>query len=162
VGLPLLEQFSFVTVDAPAEEVRLGFKRAYQPPSNAVGVPFTVVDGRMWLVLRIAGAEVRAFFDSGCGSGLRLPESVVKKLPQTVFNSQPLRKRKAMGVGGVEIEQVGQLHGAQLGNVRIEPLEFDTSPGTNESLIGWAPFKKNRITIDFAQRKIWIEPQQGG
>lgn len=162
VGLPLLEQFSFVTVDAPAEEVRLGFKRAYHPPSNAVGVPFTVAAGRMWLVLRIAGKEVRAFFDSGCGSGLRLPGSVVKKLPATAFKSEPLRKRKAMGVGGVEVEQVGQLSEAQLGQVRIEPLEFDTSPGTTEALIGWAPFKNNRITIDFTQRTLWVEPRQGG
>ena len=162
VGLPLLEQFSFVTVDAPAKEVRLGFKRTYQPPANAVGVPFTIAAGRMWLVLKIAGTEVRAFFDSGCGSGLRLPGSVVKKLPDTAIKTGPLRKRKAMGVGGVEIEQVGQLSGAQLGQVRIEPLEFDTSPGSTETLIGWAPFKKNRITIDFTQRKIWVEPQQGG
>jgi hypothetical protein len=116
----------------------------------------------MWLVLKIAGTEVRAFFDSGCGSGLRLPGSVVKKLPDTAIKTGPLRKRKAMGVGGVEIEQVGQLSGAQLGQVRIEPLEFDTSPGSTETLIGWAPFKKNRITIDFTQRKIWVEPQQGG
>lgn len=161
LGLPLLEQFSFVTLDAPAEEVRLGFKRPYQPPATAVGVPFTVSDGRMWLVLKIAGTEVRAFFDSGCGSGLRLPEAVVRKLPKTALKSELLRKRKAMGVGGVETEQVGQLNGAYLGQVRIEPLEFDTSPGTTEALLGWAPFKKNRITIDFERRKIWVEPHAG-
>jgi hypothetical protein len=161
LGLPLLEQFSFVALDAPAEEIRLGYKRANHPPANAVGIPFTISDGRMWLVLRIAGTEVRAFFDSGCGSGLRLPEAVVKKLPKAALKSQLLRKRKAMGVGGVETEQVGQLHGAYLGQVRIEPLEFDTSPGTTEALLGWAPFKKNRITIDFIRRKIWVEPQTG-
>jgi hypothetical protein len=159
LGLPLLEQFSFVTVDAPAEEVRLGFKRAYQPAARAVGVPFTVSEGRMWLMLKIAGKEVRAFFDSGCGSSLRLPQSVVKTLPPAALKSQFLHKRKAMGVGGVEVEQVGHLYGAHLGQVRIEPLEFDTSPGTTEALLGWAPFKKNRITIDFTRHKIWVEPQ---
>jgi hypothetical protein len=161
LGLPLLEQFSFVTLDAPAEEVRLGFKRAYQPAASAVGIPFTISDGRMWLVLKIAATQVRAFFDSGCGSGLRLPEAVLKKLPKSALKSQLLSKRKAMGVGGVETEQVGQLLGASLGQVRIEPLEFDTSPGTTEALLGWAPFKKNRITIDFTRHKIWVEPHAG-
>jgi hypothetical protein len=56
---------------------------------------------------------------------------------------------------------VGHLYGAYLGQVRIEPLEFDTSPGTTEALLGWAPFKRNRITIDFIRRKIWVEPQGG-
>ena len=162
VGLPLLEQFSFVTLDGPAEEVGLGFKRAYQPPPHAVGVPFTISEGRMWLVLNIAGKEVRAFFDSGCGSGLRLPAAVVQALPAAALKSQHLRKRRAMGVGGVEIEQVGLLYGAQLGQVRIEPLEFDTSPGSTEALLGWAPFKKNRITIDFTRRRVWVEPGKGG
>jgi len=162
LGLPLLEQFSFVTIDAPAEEIRLGFKRAYQPPTRAVAVPFTISDGRMWVVLNIAGKEVRAFFDSGCGSGLRLPAVLVKGLPAAALKSQQLRKRRAMGVGGVEIEQVGLLYGAQLGQDRIEPLEFDTSPGSTEALLGWAPFKKNRITIDFTRHKLWIEPQGGG
>lgn len=162
LGLPLLEQFSFVTIDGPAEAVSLGFKRAYQPAPRAVGVPFTISGGRMWLLLNIAGREVRAFFDSGCASGLRLPPAVVKGLPAAALKSQHLRKRRAMGVGGVEIEQVGLLYGAQLGQVRIEPLEFDTSPGSTEALLGWAPFKKNRITLDFTRRKLWIEPQGGG
>jgi hypothetical protein len=162
LGLPLLEQFSFVTIDGPAEEVRLGFKRPYQPLPQAVAIPFTISEGRMWLLLQIAGKEVRAFFDSGCGSGLRLPPAAVKGLPAGALKSGHLRKRRAMGVGGVEIEQVGQLYGAQLGQVRIEPLEFDTSPGSTEALLGWAPFKKNKITIDFTRHKIWIEPRSGG
>ena len=162
VGLPLLEQFSFVTIDGPAEEVRLGYKRPYQPAPRAVGVPFTISEGRMWLVLNISGKQVRAFFDSGCGSGLRLPAAVVKGLPAAALKSQQLRKRRAMGVGGVEIEQVGLLYGAQLGQVRIEPLEFDTSPGSTEALLGWAPFKKNRITLDFTRRTLWVEPRTGG
>jgi hypothetical protein len=159
LGLPLLEQFSYVVVDGPQKEVRLGFKRAYQPPPQAVAIPFSIAEGRMWLTLHIAGKEVRAFFDTGCGSSLRLPGAVVKGLPETALKSQNLHKRKAMGVGGVEIEQVGQLRGAQVGMVRIEPLEFDTSSASTEALLGWGPFKENRITIDFPRRKIWVEPK---
>lgn len=161
LGLPLLEQFSFITIDGPGEEVRLGFRRPFQPPLQAFPIPFNISEGRMWLTLNIAGKAVRAFFDTGCGSGLRLPGTVVKGLPAAALQSANLRKRRAMGVGGIEIEQVGALHGAQLGKVRIEPLEFDTIPGSTETLLGWGPFKKNRITIDFTRRQIWIEPKTG-
>ena len=157
LGLPLLEQFSSVTIDAPREEVIFSYKRAYQPPTGASSFPFTIEEGRMWVSLQVGGQSVRAFLDTGCGSGLRLPEKTLKQLPEGALKSPFLRKRKAMGVGGVEQERVGILREAILGNLRLTPLEFDTSAGGSDTLLGWLPFRKNRITIDFDRRKVWVE-----
>ena len=160
LGLPLLGQFSFLSIDAPRQKVSLAYKRPFTPPHGAVYFPFSITDGRIWVVVKIEDKEVRAFFDSGCGSSLRIPPDILKTIPKSAFVSENLQKRRAMGVGGIEIERVGKFKRAQVGNVRFEPLEFDTSPGSNEALIGWGPFSKHRITIDFVEHKIWVEPTQ--
>lgn len=157
LGLPLLEQFSSVTIDAPGEEVIFSYKRSFPPPPRAASFPFTIEDGRMWVKLQVDGHFVRAFLDTGCGSGLRLPEKTLQQLPERALKSPYLRTRKAMGVGGVEKEQVGILKEAILGNLRLTPLEFDTSAGGSDTLLGWLPFRKNRITLDFERRKVWVE-----
>jgi hypothetical protein len=157
LGLPLLEQFSSITIDAPREEITFAYKRPCQPPRQASSFPFTIEEGRMWVNLQIDGQSVRAFLDTGCGSGLRLPEKTLKQLPESALISPFLKKRKAMGVGGVEHERVGILREAILGNLRLTPLEFDTSTGGSHTLLGWLPFSKNRITIDFERRKVWVE-----
>ena len=157
LGLPLLEQFSSVTIDVPRGEIIFAYKRPYQPSQRASSFPFTIEDGRMWVSLQIDDQSVRAFFDTGCGSGLRLPEKTLKQLPEGALKSPFLRKRKAMGVGGVEQERVGILREAILGNLRLTPLEFDTSSGGSDTLLGWLPFRKNKITIDFDRRKVWVE-----
>lgn len=157
LGLPLLQQFSSVTIDAPKKEVTFAYKRPFQPPANAASFPFTIVDGRMWVTLKVGAQTVRAFFDTGCGSGLRIPQLILDTIPQTWVTTPHLLKRKAMGVGGIEVEHVGLLKEARLGSLRISPLEFDTSAGSNDALLGWGPFRRHRITLDFEQKKVWVE-----
>ncbi|RFC45295.1 MAG: Aspartyl protease [Verrucomicrobia bacterium] len=158
LGLPLLEQFSSLTVDGPRNEVLLAYKRSFQPPSGAASFPFTIQEGRMWIKIKIGSQTVRAFFDTGCGSGLRLSTAALDAIPKSAFSSPHLRKRRAMGVGGIEHEKVGVLREAELGTLRMVPLEFDTSPSSNDILLGWLPFKQTRMTIDFEKKKVWVEP----
>jgi len=158
LGLPLLEQFSSVTVDGPRKEVVLAYKRSFQPPARAASFPFTIEDGRMWIKIKIGDQTIRAFFDTGCGSGLRLSAAALAAIPQSSLATPRLRKRRAMGVGGIEHEQVGVLREAELGSLRMVPLEFDTSVSSNEMLLGWLPFKQTRMTIDFEKKKVWVEP----
>lgn len=157
LGLPLLEQFSSVTVDAPRNQILFAYKRPFVPPANAASFPFTIEDGRMWITLSIGNQSVRAFFDTGCGSGLRLTSEILASLPKSVFASTYLKKRRAMGVGGVEMERVGVFKEATLDTLRMRPLEFDTSPGSRDVLLGWLPFSQNRMTIDFEKKRIWVE-----
>ncbi len=158
LGLPLMEQFSSVTIDVPQKQVLLAYKRSFRPPPGAASFPFTIEDGRMWIMVRIGAQNVRAFFDTGCGSGLRLTSKALEALPKGAIASPRLRSRRAMGVGGVETERVGVLKEGILGSLRMAPLEFDTSPGSNDVLLGWLPFKESRMTIDFEKRKVWVEP----
>jgi hypothetical protein len=158
LGLPLLQQFSSVTIDAPKEEILFAYHRPFQPPPRAASFPFTIAEGRMWVSLKIGAQTVRAFFDTGCGSGLRIPQLVLDTIPQTSVSTPRLIKRKAMGVGGIEVEHVGLLKEAYLGNVRLTPLEFDTSSGSREALLGWGPFRRHRITLDFEKSRVWVEP----
>lgn len=158
LGLPLLEQFSSLTVDGPRNEVVLAYKRSFQSPTGAASFPFTIEEGRMWVKIKVGSQTVRAFFDTGCGSGLRLSAAALDAIPKTAFTSPRLRKRRAMGVGGIEHEQVGVLREAELGTLRMVPLEFDTSPGSSDMLLGWLPFKQTRMTIDFEKKKVWVEP----
>lgn len=158
LGLPLLEQFSSLTIDGPGNEVILAYKRPFTPPRTSASFPFSIQDGRLWVKIKVGSQTIRAFLDTGCGSGLRLSSSALEALPETALTSTRLRKRKAMGVGGVEQEHVGLLKEAEIGSVRMIPLEFDTSAGSRDILLGWLPFKQSRITIDFERKKVWVEP----
>lgn len=160
LGLPLLEQFSSVTIDAPRNEVIFAYKRSFTPPEKAASFPFTIKDGRMWVKIKIGTQELTAFLDTGCGSGLRLSKAAMDALPKSALTSSRLRKRRAMGVGGVEQEYVGVLREATLGSVRITPLEFDIGTGSPDMLLGWLPFKQSRITIDFERKKVWVESSE--
>jgi len=162
LGLPLLEQFSSLTIDGPSNEVVLAYKRSFNPPKNAASFPFSIHDGRLWLNIKIGKQTIKAFFDTGCGSGLRLSRAVLEAIPENALTSTRFRKRKAMGVGGVEQEHVGILKEAEMGSVRMTPLEFDTSAASREILLGWLPFKQSRITIDFEKKKVWVEPSRQG
>jgi hypothetical protein len=90
--------------------------------------------------LWIGSKKIPAFFDSGCGTSLRIPKAILDSIPKAQILTTSLKQRKAMGVGGVEIEDVGVLREARLGNLKISPLEYDTTLSTTETLIGWGPF----------------------
>jgi hypothetical protein len=152
-----LERFSYVSFDGLNETVRLGYKRAYAPKTSALCIPFTRRDGRLWMDLWIGSMKIQAFFDSGCGTSLRIPKETLDSIPKNLVLSQSIKQRKAMGVGGVEVEDVGVLREAKIGNLKISPLEFDTTSSTTETLLGWGPFKNSRLTIDFVKNKIWFE-----
>ncbi len=158
LGLPFLELFSFMTLDAPAKKAELGYKVSFIPPKGAVSFPFQTHGGRLWVKVTIAGQKIPAFFDTGCGSTLRLPSTVLEKLPASAWASTHRSTRAAMGVGGVEMEEIGTLHEARIGGVRLTPVEYDTSPTTRDAMLGWGPFRKNRITIDFQRKCVWVEP----
>jgi hypothetical protein len=157
LGLPILERFSYVSFDGANETVRLGYKRAYTPKASALCIPFTRRDGRLWMDLWIGSMKIQAFFDSGCGTSLRIPKEILDSIPKNFVLSHGSKQRKAMGVGGVEVEDVGVLKEAKIGNLKISPLEFDTTSSTTETLLGWGPFKNSRLTIDFVKNKIWFE-----
>jgi hypothetical protein len=158
LGLPLLEQFSYVAIDATRGEVTLAYKRPFKPTGKTAGFPFTIESGRMWVKIKTADQTVKAFFDTGCGSGLRISRTTLDALPKSALQSTRLRKRQAMGVGGVEQEHVGVLKEAMLGSVRMIPLEFDISSGSEAILLGWLPFNQSRITLDFEKKMVWVEP----
>ena len=157
LGLPILESFSYVSFDGFDETVRLAYKKDYVPKTSALCIPFTRKDGRIWVDLWIGSKKIPAFFDSGCGTSLRIPKAILDSIPKAQILTTSLKQRKAMGVGGVEIEDVGVLREARLGNLKISPLEYDTTLSTTETLIGWGPFKNHRFTIDFTRNKIWFE-----
>ena len=160
LGLPVLESFSYVSFDGSNKTIRLAYKKDYVPGPSALSIPFTRKDGRMWVDLRIGSRNVTAFFDSGCGTSLRIPKAILDSIPKTEVLKTKLKQRKALGVGGVEIEDVGVLRDVRLGNLKISPLEYDTTLSTTETLIGWGPFKNHRLTIDFTRNKIWFETRQ--
>ena len=159
LGLPVLESFSYVSFDGSNESVRLAYKKDYVPKTSALCIPFTRRDGRIWVDLWIGSKKIPAFFDSGCGTSLRIPKAILDSIPKAQLLNTNLKRRKAMGVGGVEIEDVGVLREVRLGNLKISPLEYDTTLSTTETLIGWGPFKNHRLTIDFTRNKIWFEPK---
>lgn len=157
LGLPILESFSYVSFDGFDECVRLAYKKDYVPKSSAFCIPFTRKDGRIWVDLWFGPKKISAFFDSGCGTSLRIPKAILDSIPKAQIVNTNLKQRKAMGVGGVELENVGVLREVRLGNLKISPLEYDTTLSTTETLLGWGPFKNHRLTIDFARNKIWFE-----
>jgi predicted aspartyl protease len=159
LGLPVLQRFSYLTFDAPGQELRLGFKRRYLPPPRAVSLPFESKDGRLWVTLRIAGHPVRAFFDTGYAANLRLPTQLASRLPPAAFESwQPEPVQRQLGIGGIELDSLGRLREASIGSLSLRPLAFHASPKAEEAILGWGPFRTLKTTIDFQRQRIWIEP----
>ncbi|MEI6712119.1 MAG: retropepsin-like aspartic protease [Verrucomicrobiota bacterium] len=160
LGLPFLEMFSFLTLDGTNKIVELGYQKPFTPPSRARSFPFRKQNGRLWVTVSIEGHPITAFFDTGYGSDLRLPACELAKLAPQTLASSPTKKRPAMGVGGVVMEETGQLKEARVGDLRITPVEYDTSEGCTEAMLGWGAFRNQRITIDFQRNCVWVESSQ--
>jgi hypothetical protein len=156
-GLPLLEQFSHVTFDGPAREVTFSRAGRYKPRVGAFSVPFTRAADRLWVDLSIGGHRVRAFLDTGCGSALRLSPASMQGIPQECFAVPHGKTRRAMGVGGVETEEVGVLKHLDLGDLRLRRVEYDTHPNSEENILGWGAFFRVRATLDFVRNRMWVE-----
>jgi hypothetical protein len=159
IGLPLLERFSYLTLDGPAQEARLGVQRPFTPAPGSASFPFESKQGRIWVKLRVAERSLHAVLDTGYAGNLRLPAESARSLPRSAlefWKSEPTHPN--LGVGGVELDSLGQFTEVQLGSLTLRPLAFHASPNSQEILLGWGPFRPLKTTLDFRRKRIWVEP----
>jgi len=105
--------------------------------------------------VRVEGEPARAAFDLGNGSDVMISRDLVTRLKLPI-----LGKKTGGGIGGA-IERdyvllpVLEVAGRRFTNVHAN---IDDQPSHNDMNVGTAILKNFRITTDFKDRAVWLEP----
>jgi predicted aspartyl protease len=132
--------------------------RALTPPG--VRLELAGAHGIETFTARVNGEELAADFDLGNGTDVLIGRATAERL-ELLKDPASLETRKGGGVGG-EVERV---------IVRLATLEFagavfhdieaavDETENAGELNIGVRLLRKFRITTDFSDRAVWMEPR---
>jgi predicted aspartyl protease len=124
-------------------------------PPRGVKLPLSPHAGIEGIPVRANGVPAQAEFDLGNGSDVMISRDLVKKLGLPI-----LGKKAGGGIGGaIERDYVLlpllELAGRRFTNVHAT---IDDQPSHNDMNIGTAILKNFRITTDFKDRAVWLEP----
>lgn len=156
MGMRTLRAFSYVTIDAPKNEVEIGFHAPYTPGHGETSFNFEIHKDCPRVALRIGGQTIRALFDTGCSSALSLNQNDLQKIPRQSYAKGLRRSQKSMGIAGLETSLRGTLEEVAVGPIRLAPVEFDATAADSDSLLGWGAFRNRRIVLDFKHNKVWV------
>jgi hypothetical protein len=124
-------------------------------PPRGVKLPLTPHAGIEGIPVRANGILAQAEFDLGNGSDVMISRDLVNKLKLPI-----LGKKAGGGIGGaIERDYVLlptlEVAGRQFTNVHAT---IDDQPSHNDMNVGTAILKNFRITTDFKERTVWLEP----
>lgn len=157
LGMKALSVFSYIAIDSPAKQVELGIHTPYQPGPGAASFDFEIRNDGLHVDLLVGATTIHALLDTGCSSPLNLTQKDVGRLPGQAIAASGARMQKSMGIAGLETSRSGTLREVRLGNIRLSPVEFDSSPSSSDSLLGWGAFRNRRIVLDFLKKRVWVE-----
>ena len=124
-------------------------------PPRGVKLPLTPHAGIEGIPVRANGVLAQAEFDLGNGSDVMISRDLVNRLKLPI-----LGKKTGGGIGGA-IERdyvllpVLEVAGRRFTNVHAN---IDDQPSHNDMNVGTAILKNFRITTDFKERTVWLEP----
>ena len=105
--------------------------------------------------VRANGLEAQAEFDLGNGSEVMISRDLVKKL-----NLKIIGKRAGGGIGGAIARDFVRLDRLEVAGrtFRDVTANIDDQPSHDDMNIGTSILKNFRITTDFKDRAVWLEP----
>jgi predicted aspartyl protease len=101
------------------------------------------------------GASAQAEFDLGNGSDVMISRALVTKLGLKVVG-----KKQGGGIGGAVDRDLVRLSSLEVGGKQFRDVVavIDDQPSHNDMNVGTAILKNFRITTDFKNRAVWLDP----
>ena len=106
-----------------------------------------------------SGSEVRATFDLGNGSDVLIGKALVSRM-NLLRDGRDVRVERGGGLGGEVARQVITLRSLEVAGRRFEDIAaaIDAQPSASDVNVGVALLRHFRITTDFANHAVWLEP----
>jgi len=171
IGLPLMQEFSYITIDRPAMSVTFAKDIAFTPGDGWARVPTEARDDndgdyRLFATLPINGERQDWQFDTGSTQGLVCSRERWEQLAPLTEGVE-LRDGRAffpfVGRGGFLDCQIGHIPEWQIGPITLTHVKvavFDEEPIPFEGAgLGMQPFRDHAITVDFQSDVLWIGPE---
>jgi predicted aspartyl protease len=112
--------------------------------------------------VRVEGGEpVRATFDLGNGSQVLVGKGLAQRMGYLV-DGRKLSEQAGGGLGGEAKRQVFRLHTLELAGHTLTDVEaaIDPNDSASDLNIGVSVLNHFKITTDFAQHAVWLEPRR--
>ena len=122
---------------------------------RGVKLPLTAHAGIEGIPVRANGLLAQAEFDLGNGSDVMISRDLVKKLKLPI-----LGKKTGGGIGGAIERDYVELPVLEVAGRRFTRVHanIDDQPSHNDLNVGTAILRNFRITTDFKERTVWLEP----
>jgi predicted aspartyl protease len=106
-----------------------------------------------------SGDEVRATFDLGNGSGVLIASALAARM-RLLSDGRKIDVKRGGGLGGETARQVITLRSIEIAGRRFNDISAAIDPQSSASdvNIGVALLRRFRITTDFANHAVWLEP----
>jgi len=118
-------------------------------------LPLTPHAGIEAIPVKANGASAQAEFDLGNGSDVMISRALVTKLGLKVVG-----KKQGGGIGGAVDRDLVKLSSLEVGGKQFHDVVavIDDQPSHNDMNVGTAILKNFRITTDFKNRTVWLDP----
>jgi predicted aspartyl protease len=106
-----------------------------------------------------SGEEVRASFDLGNGTGVLIGSALATRM-HLLSDGRNVDMKRGGGLGGEAARQVITLRSIEIAGRRFGeiPATIDSQPSASDVNIGVDLLRHFRITTDFANHAVWLEP----
>ena len=121
----------------------------------------TTEHGVETIPVRVESSEpVRATFDLGNGSEVLIGSALFARL-RLLDDGRRVTADRGGGLGGEESRQLVTLHSIEIAGRRFAdvPAAIDTHASASDVNVGVALLRHFRITTDFAEHAVWLEPR---
>jgi len=133
--------------------------RAHEP--RGVRLELVTEHGIETVPASVAGsAPVRATFDLGNGSQVLISRALAERL-KLLGAGNAVRTERGGGLGGETERQLLTLEYLELAGRRFTGIEaaVDPQPSASDLNVGVSVLRHFRITTDYAQHAVWLEPR---
>jgi predicted aspartyl protease len=106
-----------------------------------------------------SGDEVRATFDLGNGSDVLIGNALATRM-NLLSDGRQVSVKRGGGLGGEAARQVITLRSIEVAGRRFNDISaaIDPQPSASDVNVGVALLRHFRITTDFANHAVWLEP----
>ncbi len=107
-----------------------------------------------------SGDPVRATFDLGNGSGVLIGSALAERM-HLLSDGRKVDTKRGGGLGGETVRQVIMLRSIEIAGRRFAEVSatIDAQPSASDVNIGVDLLRHFRITTDFANHAVWLEPR---
>lgn len=147
-----------LSIDIPARRIAV-IDRGREP--RGTRLELVTEHGIETVPVRVEGGEpVRATFDLGNGSQVLVGAAFAQRMGY-LGDGRKVTTQRGGGLGGETTRQVFRLRTLEVAGKTLEDVEaaIDPNPSASDLNIGVSVLRHFRITTDYAQHAVWLEPR---